>query len=282
MNIPKHWAKAVQPVIRPSGRPFLAQKWGWSDLSFDEAHLRARQAVDSMVRKLAAGETLDRYGYGERPLREEILQTITDHREEPVAAITRNGYGALVLNTARVMFVDIDFPEEGGGGLGGLGKLFGRKAVSREEATLRALTEWTAAMPGWGMQVYRTKAGLRCLVTHDLFDPAADISVDLLRSLGSDPLYVTLCKQQASFRARLTPKPWRCGFPNPPSRFPWENRDDQQRYREWEQAYGRVTAQFTTCKPIVRLGSDREHPQAAMIRELHDQHACANHNLDLA
>jgi len=27
------------------------------------------------------------------------------------AAITRNSYGCLVLNTARVMFVDVDLPE---------------------------------------------------------------------------------------------------------------------------------------------------------------------------
>ena len=51
------------------------------------------------------------------------------------AAVTRNGYGALVLNTAQAMFVDIDFPEPGGGaGLSRLvGRLFGKKQPSIEE-----------------------------------------------------------------------------------------------------------------------------------------------------
>jgi hypothetical protein len=283
MNIPKHWAKEIRRVVRPSGRPFLAQVWRWSDISLDEARMRAREALQALVHKLATGQDLDRYGYGERPLREEVFQEITDHQDEPVAAITRNGYGALILNTAHVMFVDIDFPDEGGGGTGGLfGKLFGSKPVSREEETIRFLTQWSAARPGWGMRVYRTNAGLRGLVTHDLFDPTGDDAIASLRGLGSDPLYVTLCKQQASFRARLTPKPWRCGFPNPPSKFPWEDPTEQARYRQWEEAYGRAAARFTTCRLISSIGSDREHPQAAMVRELHDRYACVDDTFSLA
>jgi hypothetical protein len=280
MNIPRYWAKAAQPLVRPDGRPFLAQSWQWSNTSLDEAQQRAKESLDGVVRKAAAGVELDRYGYGERPMREEITQTVTDHRDEPVAVITRNGYGALVLNTANVMFVDIDLPENGGGG--GLGKLFGRKSASPEEETMKALTGWVSAMPGWGMQVYRTKAGLRGLVTHDLFDPADSRTIELLRSLGSDPLYVTLCKQQASFRARLTPKPWRCNFPNPPARYPWKDQMEELSVRQWQQGYGRASAAFTTCRPLARLGSDREHPQAALVRTLHDQLACANPSLNLA
>ena len=283
MNIPSYWAKEVQPVVRPSGRPFLAQKWGWSNSSGDDARRQAHAGLQAILRKLAAGAKPDRYGYGERPLREEIIQKVTDHRDEQVAVITRNGYGALVLNTAWVMFVDIDFPDEGSGGLGGaLGKLFGRKAVSPEEETLAFLRQWAAAQPGWGMHVYRTKAGLRCLVTHDLFDPADSRATEILRSLRSDPLYVTLCKQQASFRARLTPKPWRCGFAVPPSRYPWNDRGEQLRYREWEQAYGQVSSRFTTCRLVAAIGSDQEHHQAAIVRELHDRFACVNDDFNLA
>ena len=282
MNIPKHWAKEVQPVIRPSGRPFLAQAWRSSDSSPDEARRRAREAVEAIVRKLAAGEELDSYGYGERPLREEVLQTITDHRDEPAAVITRNGYGALILNTARVMFVDIDFPDEVGSLSASLGKLFGRKTVSREEERLQFLHQWTAGNPGWGMCVYRTKAGLRCLVTHDVYDPSAAGTVDLLRSLGSDPLYVTLCRQQGSFRARLTPKPWRRGFANPPSRFPWDSDEEQQHFRQWEQGYQAAIAGFTTCRLLAVVGVQQDHPEARLVRELHDRYACVDDRFALA
>jgi hypothetical protein len=74
MNIPSYWAKEVQPVVRPSGRPFLAQKWGWSNSSGDDARRQAHAGLQAILRKLAAGAKPDRYGYGERPLREEIIQ----------------------------------------------------------------------------------------------------------------------------------------------------------------------------------------------------------------
>ena len=47
--------------------------------------------------------------------------------------VTRNGYGSAVLNTERVMFVDIDFPENAADAGKSLFKgLFGRKAKSAE------------------------------------------------------------------------------------------------------------------------------------------------------
>ena len=71
---------------------------------------------------------------------------------------------------------------------------------------MTAIDRW----PGWGVRVYKTCAGYRGLVTHATFDPTADATLDLMRQFRCDPQYVTLCKRQESFRARLTPKGWRC------------------------------------------------------------------------
>jgi hypothetical protein len=93
----------------------------------------------------------------------------------------------------------------------------------------------------------------------------------MLRAFESDPLYVRLCQAQACFRARLTPKPWRCGMNTPPSRYPWENYDAEFRYREWEQRYERASAQYSVCKLVKQLGPQEIHPDVAPILALHDR-----------
>ncbi len=55
--------------------------------------------------------------YLDRPMREPVLREVKKDNGELAAVVTRNSYGCLVLNTARVMFVDVDLPElkpEGG------------------------------------------------------------------------------------------------------------------------------------------------------------------------
>ena len=68
----------------------------------------------------------------------------------PLAVLTRNGYGSIVLNTERVMFVNIDFPEHAGDGGKSLFKgLFGRKQKSAdgEDKTGPARPSTTSSPP---------------------------------------------------------------------------------------------------------------------------------------
>src|SRR5258708_17287312 len=66
-----------------------------------------------------------------------------------------------------------------------------------------------AARNGLAVRVYKTAAGYRAMVVNAGFDPGSTRSEEVLKEFGADPLYVRLCKMQQSFRARLTPKPWR-------------------------------------------------------------------------
>lgn len=69
-----------------------------------EAQRLAAEAVERIAARIRRGEGFpERYAYGERPLREEIVQELPSAGAgEPDAAITRNSYGALVLNTGHV------------------------------------------------------------------------------------------------------------------------------------------------------------------------------------
>lgn len=282
MHFPKHWARATHTHTDLNGKRYSFTCWGWSDESLADAQRLAEDRAARLAAKLSRGEPLNRYGYSDRPLREEQLEVYDDEAGKTLAVITRNSYGALVLNAARAMFIDIDLPEAKSAGGGFLGKLFGGKQSSPEEDALERIKRWAARRPDNGVRVYRTAAGLRGLVTSYPFHPADGEAQAILRELGSDPLYITLCRAQESFRARLTPKPWRCGMPNPPSPFPHETSQAQHGHAQWLVKYETAATQYATCRLVGHYGDTRPHPEIEPIVAVHDKHALAAHKLPLA
>lgn len=111
MIIPKYWAEA-RVQHRDRQRQVTIRRFGWSDDSPEAARTRAEARAREAIERILSGEDLPRreprvlYNGAEGvPIREEII----DHRGE--AIVTRNGYGALCLNTPNVLFADLDFPE---------------------------------------------------------------------------------------------------------------------------------------------------------------------------
>lgn len=278
MNFPKFWAKGTH-------RQFTC--WRWSDSSLAEAASLAQEGARRLAERFAAGDKLRHgYGYPDRPMREPVLREIKAPGGEVAAVITRNAYGALVLNTARIMFVDVDLPEPKSPLGGWLKKLFGKPeppAAPVTHASVVAQAEaWCQSHPGWGWRVYRTKAGLRLLATHALFEPESASTEQVFDALGADPLYRRLCRTQKCFRARLTPKPWRCGFKNPPGRWPWPDAKAEARYKDWEARYQKASKGHATCELIAAPGSQQVDPAVQLIVKVHDEMTFAESKLDLA
>jgi hypothetical protein len=121
------------------------------------------------------------------------------------------------------------------------------------------------------LRIYRTAAGFRLLVTSDAFDPLAAETQQLLDALGSDALYVRLCKAQECFRARLSAKFWRCWATRPPSRFPWADAAQEAEYRQWQEDYHRLANECATCQFIESLGEPAIHEAVRPILEMHDR-----------
>jgi hypothetical protein len=92
----------------------------------------------------------------------------------------------------------------------------------------------------------------------------------LFEALQSDWLYRRLTKKQECFRARLTPKPWRCACPRPPNRYPWENDAAEQRYRQWEQQYREKASAYAVCRLLNVFGSASSVGESLEITEIHD------------
>jgi len=278
MNFPKFWAKGTH-------QGFTC--WRWSDSNLAEAAARAQEAARRIAERFAAGDKLRRgYGYPDRPLREPVLREIKSPGGELAAVITRNSYGALILNTARVMFVDVDLPEPKFPVGGWLKKLFGKPEPSAarvtEDSVLAQAEAWRQSHPGWGWRVYRTKAGLRLLATHAPFEPGDASTEQVFDALGADPLYRRLCRTQKCFRARLTPKPWRCGFAKPPCRWPWPDAKAEARFKDWETRYQKTCRDYATCALTAAPGGQQIDPTVQLILKVHDETTLADSKLDLA
>jgi len=276
MKIPQFWSKGSAAGTNARGHAVSFSCWRWSDVSVAEAQESATAAARRVLEAFLAGRQPQRYAYGSLPLREQVVDTLDDGQGDVVAAITRNNYGSLVLNAPRVMFVDIDFPDVAVGEAARyfFARLFGRAKASpeaqREETAQAAVAQFLAQRPAWGLRLYRTRAGLRGIVTHDLFDPRSEATLDALNEMGSDPLYVRLCKAQQCFRARLTPKPWRCGHHANSVTYPLADDAAAQRLEKWQQQYDARQRSYATCRFLGQWGVEALHPAVGRIVELHD------------
>lgn len=111
MIIPRYWAEA-RLQHREGRRQVTLRRFGWSDESDTAAQAHADARVREAMDRVLAGEDLPRrerrvaYNGAEGvPIREEIVDRHGD------SVITRNGYGALCLNTPDVLFADMDASE---------------------------------------------------------------------------------------------------------------------------------------------------------------------------
>jgi hypothetical protein len=260
--------------------------WRWSFRSLAEAQILAVQAAQQMAERFRHGDIPQRQRgyYPNRPFREPVLREIRNAAGEVAAVVTRNSYGCLVLNTARVMFVDVDLPEPKRPGL--FQRLFGKPDPTPPgdplDNVIAGAELWARSHNDWGWRIYRTRAGLRLLATHTLFEPETAVSGGVFDALGADPLYRQLCKAQKCFRARLTPKPWRCDVEKPPGRWPWPSEQDEARFNKWEAAYQSAAADYATCALIRKAGNSEAHPDVQLILGLHDETTRAESKLELA
>lgn len=109
MIVPEFWAEG-RIKARIDDRKVTVRRFGWSDISQEEAQTHADERAKAALKEIAAGEMVEKYepkmaynGAEGVPIREEILAR---HGE---AVITRNLYGARCLNTPDVLFADVDF-----------------------------------------------------------------------------------------------------------------------------------------------------------------------------
>jgi len=276
MQIPRYWTRASYTGTTRDGQTFTREAYGWSAVSLQDAQAMAqKRARDAVVNWPPADEQQRDYDYQDIPPREPVLEEITCD-DAVVGLITRNRYGALVLNSAQVLFADIDFPPPPTVGLvESLRRLFGRSSqpdyrTQALDAARATIEQWHAGNKQAGYRLYETHSGVRMLMTHACFDPLGAETFALFDALGCDALYQRLTRTQACFRARLTPKPWRCGLKRPVVGYPFVNETCEKSFLAWENKYNQATATRATCRLLQEAGPGPANAAIARIVEVHD------------
>src|SRR5262245_6697810 len=281
MRIPPYWARATYADTDRRGRPRTFDCCGWSFSSQAAAQADAQARARRASERLLQGETIEPYGYLDRPLREEQIRSLR-LGDETVAVVTRNAYGALILNAASVLFVDVDVARPKPSSIWEAIKSLFFSAQRREllaearEQTREKLQHWARSNSGHSLRLYETAGGFRLLFTDRRYDPKESRTQSIFEGLGCDPLYRRLCEQQECFRARLTPKPFRCGCQKPPNRFPWIDSAAEEKFRAWERLYQERAAEFTVCRLLDSIGANSQDDEIGAIVELHDRYACTS------
>jgi hypothetical protein len=261
MKLARFWTRQTGEAIGSDGQRVRAVARGWSDESIEAAGALGREIAQRVAQRIASGGMKGgHYLYGDRPLPEPVLYEFQNGAGAPRSAITRNVYGALVMNARDLMFIDID----------------------REGHAVLGEIQRVATAGNIDARVYRTAGGYRVLITNYGFQAGHPHSESLMREFRADPLYVRLCQMQQSFRARLTPKPWRCGLGMPPVAFPFESQRDEARFQEWDGRYATATARYATCQYVTSFPGVRIEPAFQDLIDHHDRVSKATSQLPLA
>lgn len=272
MRFAKYWQQVVIPAKQSHFGVEEVTIWGASNDNDDAALEKARQRADHYKRFFREGfNQLDEYEYFVGFIREEIIDEINNPMGETTAVITRNSYGAHVLNTDHVLIGDIDYPVPGF--FSGLLSLIGKKPKDKTYylALLRSYQEKNRSLK---IRVYETFAGLRFIICNKLFKADSEEVRQIFKDLEVDPLYKLLCEKQTCFRARLTPKPWRIGLARPATRFPRKQQRDIQQFKNWLKDYENASASRRSAREIASFGSASTHPDVRSVVEFHDKIAC--------
>ncbi len=267
MNIPPYWVRKEQRV-----GDFTCRLAGFSHSSMQAAWKMLQQHAIIMQKFFAAAPTessVQRMRAALRELRGQGGDSYEVCLLEPVwrtvdasNVITRNHYGALVVNSTDTCFADVDTAPES---LWEFVKgLFGA-GTPPERRLLDVMRQIHAEHPKLSMRLYRTAKGWRVLLAGEGIELDSPLVDTLFRRLHVDPLYRDLCRKQACWRARLTPKPFRLQLPPCPQAECSEDAASVQ--AEWVQEYERACEGRAVCRLVESFGPRLRDG----IPELHDE-----------
>lgn len=258
MRIFRHWVRAEKSAVI-EGEAYCGVVYGGSNASEEEALEDVERRWERVCARIRGQEmAVDEY---ESDIREEVLGVVAEG-----AVVTRNRYGAEILNTTELVIVDIDRVPCGLEGLTifrFLKRLFGR-AVEDEDPLERLVRRIGGMLEKGhpvlrGGRVYRTPAGFRCLLATRVKDPRAAEVQRLMVELGVDLLYASLCRKQGCYRARLTAKPSRVPMRSLMQKWPVTEEALAVRVK-WVAEYRRKSAGMSACRYVLTVGEEPDSP----------------------
>lgn len=240
MKIFKYWV-VKQVKAQVDGEEQEITCYGGSNVSEEDAVRQAMEKIEGVKRKIAGDDSA--FESYEAEIREEVVRELN-----PKAVITRNRYGAEVLNAEDMMIMDIDSPPFS------FWDLF-RKAKDGKARTIEMIRKHSLkpAYAALGFRIYETHKGIRVIVLGRTFEARAAETNKMMKEFNCDRLYRILCRKQDCFRARLTPKPSRMKFKAHRVRFP-RTAEEESEVRQWLAGYEAASRNFRTCRFVEQVG----------------------------
>ena len=279
MNIPPYWVREERQVAGGLTIHLRGASYTSMEEARERMETRAALTLQFLQQELETDEFRQavREQHAKNPedgYASEVFEKVVE-QVDGQNIITRNGYGAEVLNSTSLCMVDVDrFPDGvpffskllAGIGIGAYDK---RKAS--EAALMKQLELLCHEQEDLGARLYRTAAGWRVILQGQGLRHDSDRMLDLSRALDADPLYVGLCRRQGCWRARLTPKYYR--LQPSPGPFPRRMASDTPAAGEeaWLAAYREACKGAAVCRLVESFGRRMESP----ILSLHDERTLA-------
>ncbi|PHS05158.1 MAG: hypothetical protein COA88_12765 [Kordia sp.] len=266
MRIFKYWIEHSKDLYLGNTKQ-TSKVFGGSNISSNDA-IKDAEIKLLKAQKIINGELKKDEDY-EADIIEEIIEIIDDDN-----IVTRNRYGALVLNSKRLMFIDIDDYSRT------LFEIIFKKNTHIKELLLKRI-EKTANKGKYselGFRVYETFKGYRVLITNKEFNPRSKESKKIMSDFNSDYLYRWLCIKQNCYRARLTPKPYRMKHKAIRVVYPNRTEIQQKDHLNWVKLYDHNSQQFSSCNLVKEFGKTRTNRAI----EYHDRLTGISNHLKLA
>lgn len=266
MRIFKHWVQHSKK-LRINGKWQESKVFGGSNISKFDAINDAENKLDKAQKIIDRKATKD--DEYEADIIEEIITIIDDNN-----IVTRNRYGALVLNCKNLLFIDVDDYYRS------LSDFFFRRKLSKKELMLISI-EKVAKKEKYrrlGFKIYETPNGYRILVGNKEFSPRSKESKKIMSDFGADNIYQWLCIKQNCYRARLSPKPYRIKQKGLKVIYPNRTKIEQSQHEAWLQSYEQKSLNFSACRFVKEIGNF----QSNAVVEYHDKLTKAHSLLKLA
>lgn len=243
MRIFKIWVEHIQE-LEIDGIKQSSRFWGGSNVSEADALEKAKHK-SIKAQKIIDGE-VEREEHYVVDIMEEIVDKIDDDN-----IITRNRYGALVLNSSKMLFIDIDTHRKSF-----FDELF-RTKLSQKELMQKRIERKVrrSRYADLGFRLYETFKGYRLLVTNKDFDPQSVESKRMMKDFNADYLYEALCRRQNCYRARLTPKPYRIKQKKIRVNYPKRSLEEQENLNSWIRDYDDKSSKYSTCRLVKEFGN---------------------------
>ena len=266
MRLFRYWVKQAGQ-LQIQGQLHPAKVYGKSNVSEEDAQRDALQTLEHLQQRFYGKE--DALADYEAAIREEIVQEV-----DPRNIITRNRYGALVLNSENTVMIDIDTVAMN------LWQRWikwrGKSKKMMMQAAIEAAMQ-TLAYRHLSYRLYETAQGMRLLVFGQQIEAASNEAAQLMQHFQADPHYSRLCRIQECYRARLSPKPHRIGMSSLRQGWPVDQEQLQTR-QEWIKKYLTHSQPYAVCRFIQSYGAAHE----TLVVQLHDEQCQAHSNLPLA